>query len=272
MSTRPDTSAHRDLPPYAGATWTRGLRTRHAAGRARAHPDELEPTVQVAARALDAFLLGIHAGIYLVDAAWRSWTRIHSIGFTARPRPPCRFPPLQRTAAPDTPAPSWSPSSAPSSDAWRTGHRSPGRSADGASRRRLHDRPHVGLPADATRLAGVVGTGRPAGLPADTDSPGGLRRRGRGDPACAAAGGAGRRVVGGHLFDARTGEDATPPAPLTPGGVGLRKGRNGVWIAPARMRAAAERAIAELALTAYCAVFVGQYVAGRDLTDLLRSS
>lgn len=46
----------------------------------------------------------------------------------------------------------------------------------------------------------------------------------------------------------------------------------GVWLAPARMRAAAERAIAELGLASYCAVFVGDYVAGQDLADLLHSS
>ncbi|MEP7091933.1 MAG: PaaX family transcriptional regulator C-terminal domain-containing protein, partial [Nocardioidaceae bacterium] len=46
----------------------------------------------------------------------------------------------------------------------------------------------------------------------------------------------------------------------------------GVWLAPARMRIAAERAIGELGLTPYCAVFVGDYVAGQDLVDLLRSA
>jgi len=38
------------------------------------------------------------------------------------------------------------------------------------------------------------------------------------------------------------------------------------------MRTSAERAIAELELTSFCAVFVGDYVAGQDLADLLRSS
>lgn len=38
----------------------------------------------------------------------------------------------------------------------------------------------------------------------------------------------------------------------------------GVWIAPARMRAHAERALEDLGLTQYCAVFVGDYVAGQD--------
>ena len=46
----------------------------------------------------------------------------------------------------------------------------------------------------------------------------------------------------------------------------------GVWLAPARMRGAAERAIAELGLTSHCAVFVGGYVAGQDLSDLVHSS
>ena len=41
------------------------------------------------------------------------------------------------------------------------------------------------------------------------------------------------------------------------------------WIAPARMQAGAEQAIAELDLTSFCAVFIGSYVAG---TDLPRSS
>lgn len=43
-----------------------------------------------------------------------------------------------------------------------------------------------------------------------------------------------------------------------------------VWIAPARMLAAAQRAIAELHLTEQCAVFVGDYAAGQDLTALVR--
>ena len=41
------------------------------------------------------------------------------------------------------------------------------------------------------------------------------------------------------------------------------------WIAPARMRAAAERAIVELDLEAFCAVFAGDYVAGADLPTLV---
>jgi phenylacetic acid degradation operon negative regulatory protein len=45
-----------------------------------------------------------------------------------------------------------------------------------------------------------------------------------------------------------------------------------MWIAPARMRAAADQAIAELGLTAHCAIFVGDYVGGRDLPGLLRDS
>jgi phenylacetic acid degradation operon negative regulatory protein len=42
-----------------------------------------------------------------------------------------------------------------------------------------------------------------------------------------------------------------------------------LWIAPARMLAAAERAIDELDLTRYAAVFVGDYAAGQDLGDML---
>jgi phenylacetic acid degradation operon negative regulatory protein len=45
----------------------------------------------------------------------------------------------------------------------------------------------------------------------------------------------------------------------------------GVWIAPARMRAKAEHAIAELDLTQQCAVFVGDYAAGPDLATLVTS-
>lgn len=44
------------------------------------------------------------------------------------------------------------------------------------------------------------------------------------------------------------------------------------WIAPARMLAAAERAIAELDLTDHSAVFVGSHVAGQDLRTLLAQS
>lgn len=44
------------------------------------------------------------------------------------------------------------------------------------------------------------------------------------------------------------------------------------WIAPARMLPAAERAIAELDLTDYSAVFVGSHVAGQDLRTLLAES
>ena len=46
----------------------------------------------------------------------------------------------------------------------------------------------------------------------------------------------------------------------------------GVWIAPARMRDAAVRVIAELGLTERCAVFVGDYAGGQDLTQLLSES
>src|ERR1700722_2078903 len=45
-----------------------------------------------------------------------------------------------------------------------------------------------------------------------------------------------------------------------------------MWIAPARMKGAAEQAIAELGLDKYAAIFVGDYVGGQDLTTLLYSS
>jgi len=45
-----------------------------------------------------------------------------------------------------------------------------------------------------------------------------------------------------------------------------------MWIAPARLRPAAELAIAELGLDKYAAIFVGDYVGGQDLTALLYSS
>lgn len=45
-----------------------------------------------------------------------------------------------------------------------------------------------------------------------------------------------------------------------------------LWIAPARMRAAAGRAVAELGLEAHAAIFVGAYHGTQDLTELLYSS
>jgi phenylacetic acid degradation operon negative regulatory protein len=45
-----------------------------------------------------------------------------------------------------------------------------------------------------------------------------------------------------------------------------------LWIAPARMREAADRALAELGLTDAAAVFVGEHVAGRDLRTLIYES
>lgn len=45
-----------------------------------------------------------------------------------------------------------------------------------------------------------------------------------------------------------------------------------VWLAPARMRMAAETAVAELNLTTYCSLFVGDYVGGQDLGELARRS
>ncbi|WP_406024234.1 PaaX family transcriptional regulator [Nocardioides sp. NBC_00850] len=45
-----------------------------------------------------------------------------------------------------------------------------------------------------------------------------------------------------------------------------------LWIAPARMRDAAERAVTELGLESYAAIFVGGYHGPQDLTELLYSS
>jgi phenylacetic acid degradation operon negative regulatory protein len=45
-----------------------------------------------------------------------------------------------------------------------------------------------------------------------------------------------------------------------------------MWIAPARMRKAAERAVSDLGLDAYAAIFVGDYHGPRDLTELLYNS
>lgn len=45
-----------------------------------------------------------------------------------------------------------------------------------------------------------------------------------------------------------------------------------MWIAPARMRGAAEQAVRELGLDRYAAIFVGDYVAGQDLRTLLYES
>lgn len=45
-----------------------------------------------------------------------------------------------------------------------------------------------------------------------------------------------------------------------------------VWIAPARMQQAAERAIEELGLSDYCALFVGAYAGGQDLRALVARS
>lgn len=45
-----------------------------------------------------------------------------------------------------------------------------------------------------------------------------------------------------------------------------------MWIAPVRMRAAAEQAVAELGLDKYAAIFVGDYVGGQDLSTLLYGS
>lgn len=45
-----------------------------------------------------------------------------------------------------------------------------------------------------------------------------------------------------------------------------------VWLAPARMRPAAQRAIDELGLTDCCSLFVGGYAGGQDLATLVRRS
>jgi phenylacetic acid degradation operon negative regulatory protein len=45
-----------------------------------------------------------------------------------------------------------------------------------------------------------------------------------------------------------------------------------MWIAPARMREAAEQAVAELGLDKHAAIFVGDYVGTQDLTGLLYES
>ncbi|QSR24151.1 PaaX family transcriptional regulator [Nocardioides aromaticivorans] len=45
-----------------------------------------------------------------------------------------------------------------------------------------------------------------------------------------------------------------------------------MWIAPARMRGAAEQAVAELGLDKHAAIFVGDYVGTQDLTGLLYES
>lgn len=45
-----------------------------------------------------------------------------------------------------------------------------------------------------------------------------------------------------------------------------------VWVAPARMQSAAQRAIDELELSSYCALFVGGYAGGQDLATLVQRS
>ena len=57
---------------------------------------------------------------------------------------------------------------------------------------------------------------------------------------------------------------------LTALGFGMMGG--GVWIAPARMAGAAERAIEELGLTSRCALFVGRHVGGEQLSELISDS
>ena len=54
--------------------------------------------------------------------------------------------------------------------------------------------------------------------------------------------------------------------------LGFGNAGTAMWIAPGRMRPAAEQAIAELGLTDFSAVFAGHYVAGQDLRELVRRS
>ncbi len=54
--------------------------------------------------------------------------------------------------------------------------------------------------------------------------------------------------------------------------LGFGNAGTAMWIAPGRMRPSAERAIAELGLTDFSAVFAGHYVAGQDLHELVRRS
>lgn len=54
--------------------------------------------------------------------------------------------------------------------------------------------------------------------------------------------------------------------------LGFGNAGTAMWIAPARMRHAAEQAIGELGLDHYAAIFVGDYVGRQDLTSLIYSS
>jgi phenylacetic acid degradation operon negative regulatory protein len=54
--------------------------------------------------------------------------------------------------------------------------------------------------------------------------------------------------------------------------LGFGNAGTALWIAPARMRESAEHAIAELGLSAYAAIFVGDYHGPQDLTELLYGS
>ncbi|TQK69894.1 PaaX family transcriptional regulator [Nocardioides sp. SLBN-35] len=54
--------------------------------------------------------------------------------------------------------------------------------------------------------------------------------------------------------------------------LGFGNAGTALWIAPARMRDAAERAVAELDLAEHAAIFVGGYHGPQDLTDLLYGS
>jgi phenylacetic acid degradation operon negative regulatory protein len=54
--------------------------------------------------------------------------------------------------------------------------------------------------------------------------------------------------------------------------LGFGNAGSGLWIAPARMRDAAEAAIAELDLTSRCVVFVGAHAGGQQLVQFLSDS
>jgi phenylacetic acid degradation operon negative regulatory protein len=56
------------------------------------------------------------------------------------------------------------------------------------------------------------------------------------------------------------------------GSLGFGNIGTAMWIAPASMRAQAERAVVELGLEEYAAIFVGDYVGTQDLTRLLYDS
>lgn len=54
--------------------------------------------------------------------------------------------------------------------------------------------------------------------------------------------------------------------------LGFGNASGATWIAPARMLDSARKAIAELGLTGYCSIFVGDYAGGKDLPVLLNEA